>query len=57
MAESRGAPRPAISRGRPPVPATDRKEIRVPGMPEPVSHYTDVVRAGRMVFVSGCVAC
>ena len=39
------------------MPATDRKEIRVPGMPEPVSHYTDVVRAGRMVFVSGCVAC
>ena len=30
------------------MPATDRKEIRVPGMPEPVSHYTDVVRAGRM---------
>lgn len=32
-----------------------REEIRVPGMPEPVSHYTDVVRAGRLVFVSGCV--
>jgi len=25
-------------------------------MSEPVSHYTDVVRAGRLVFVSGCVA-
>jgi len=33
-----------------------REEIRIPGMPEPVSHYTDVVRAGRLVFVSGCVA-
>ena len=39
------------------VPALDRKqEIRVPGMAEPVSHYTDVVRAGSLVFVSGCVA-
>ncbi len=33
-----------------------REEIRVPGMSEPVSHYTDVVRAGPLVFVSGCVA-
>ena len=33
-----------------------REEIRVPGMPEPISHFTHVVRAGRMVFVSGCVA-
>lgn len=33
-----------------------REEIRVPGMPEPISHYVDVVRAGRLVFVSGCVA-
>ena len=39
------------------MPALDRKqEIRVPGMAEPVSHYTDVVRAGSLVFVSGCVA-
>lgn len=39
------------------MPALDRKqEIRVPGMPEPISHFTDVVRAGRLVFVSGCVA-
>jgi 2-iminobutanoate/2-iminopropanoate deaminase len=28
----------------------------VPGMSEPVSHFTHVVRAGRTVFVSGCVA-
>ena len=39
------------------MPALERKqEIRVPGMAEPVSHYTDVVRAGQLVFVSGCVA-
>jgi 2-iminobutanoate/2-iminopropanoate deaminase len=25
-------------------------------MPEPISHFTNVVRAGRLVFVSGCVA-
>jgi len=28
----------------------------VPGMSDPVSHFTHVVRAGRLVFVSGCVA-
>ena len=28
----------------------------VPGMSEPVSHFTHVVRADRLVFVSGCVA-
>lgn len=33
-----------------------REEIRVAGMPEPISHFTHVVRAGRLVFVSGCVA-
>jgi 2-iminobutanoate/2-iminopropanoate deaminase len=33
-----------------------RREIRVDGMAEPVSHYTDVVTVGRFVFVSGCVA-
>jgi 2-iminobutanoate/2-iminopropanoate deaminase len=39
------------------VPGLERKqEIRVPGMPEPISHFTDVVRAGQLVFVSGCVA-
>jgi reactive intermediate/imine deaminase len=32
-----------------------REEIRVPGQPEPLSHYTDAVRAGDLVFVSGCV--
>jgi 2-iminobutanoate/2-iminopropanoate deaminase len=33
-----------------------REEIRVPGMPEPISHFVHVVRAGSLVFVSGCVA-
>jgi 2-iminobutanoate/2-iminopropanoate deaminase len=32
-----------------------REEFMVPGMSEPVSHFTHVVRAGRLVFVSGCV--
>jgi 2-iminobutanoate/2-iminopropanoate deaminase len=32
-----------------------REEIRVPGQPEPISHYTDAVRAGHLVFISGCV--
>ncbi len=36
--------------------AAYREEIWVPGMPEPISHFVHVVRAGRMVFVSGCVA-
>jgi reactive intermediate/imine deaminase len=34
---------------------SDRQEIRVPGQPEPISHYTDAVRAGNLLFVSGCV--
>ena len=33
-----------------------RREIMVQGMSEPVSHFTHVVTAGRLVFVSGCVA-
>ena len=33
-----------------------REEIRVGGMAEPISHFTHVVRADRLVFVSGCVA-
>jgi 2-iminobutanoate/2-iminopropanoate deaminase len=33
-----------------------REEIRVPGQAEPISHYTDAVRAeGPLVFVSGVV--
>jgi 2-iminobutanoate/2-iminopropanoate deaminase len=33
-----------------------RQEYRVAGLPEPFSHYTDAVRAGELVFVSGCVS-
>jgi 2-iminobutanoate/2-iminopropanoate deaminase len=32
-----------------------REEIRVPGLAEPISHYTDAVRAGDLLFVSGLV--
>ena len=32
-----------------------REEIRVPGQPEPISHYTDAVRVDNLLFVSGCV--
>jgi 2-iminobutanoate/2-iminopropanoate deaminase len=32
-----------------------REEFRVPGQAEPISHYTDAVRAGDLLFVSGCV--
>lgn len=32
-----------------------REELRVPGLPEPISHYTDAVRAGGFLFVSGVV--
>lgn len=33
----------------------DRKEIRVEELAEPISHYTDAVRVGDLLFVSGCV--
>ena len=33
-----------------------REEIRVAGLAEPISHYTDAVRAGDLLFVSGLVA-
>jgi reactive intermediate/imine deaminase len=34
---------------------TRRVEIRVPELAEPVSHYTDAVRAGDLLFLSGFV--
>lgn len=34
----------------------DREEIRVERMAEPISHFTDAVRAGGLLFVSGIVA-
>ncbi len=33
-----------------------RREIRVAGLAEPISHYTDAVLAGGLLFVSGMVA-
>ncbi len=36
--------------------SADREEMRVPGLPDPLSHYTDVVRFENLVFVSGCAA-
>lgn len=32
-----------------------REELRVEGFPEPISHYTDAVRADGLLFVSGIV--
>jgi 2-iminobutanoate/2-iminopropanoate deaminase len=32
----------------------EREEFRVPGLAEPISHYTDAVVAGPLVFISGC---
>ncbi len=32
-----------------------RRELRVPGLAEPISHYTDAVWAGELLFISGCV--
>jgi len=34
---------------------SERQEYRVEGQAEPISHYTDAVRAGDLLFVSGCV--
>ena len=33
-----------------------REELRIPGLGEPVSHYTDAVRFGDLLFISGLVA-
>jgi reactive intermediate/imine deaminase len=33
----------------------DREEIRVPELGTPISHYTDAVRVGELLFISGCV--
>jgi 2-iminobutanoate/2-iminopropanoate deaminase len=33
-----------------------RREYRVQGQAEPISHFTDAVRAGELLFVSGIVA-
>jgi 2-iminobutanoate/2-iminopropanoate deaminase len=33
-----------------------RQELRVAELSSPVSHYTDAVRCGDFLFISGCVA-
>lgn len=33
-----------------------RREYRVEGLAEPISHYADAVRAGDLLFISGLVA-
>ena len=35
------------------MPNSLRQELRVPGLNEPISHYTDAVRFGDLLFVSG----
>jgi reactive intermediate/imine deaminase len=35
---------------------TQREEFRVDGQSEPISHYTDAVRFGDLLFVSGLAA-
>ena len=35
------------------MPPTGRQEFRVAGLHEPISHYTDAVRFGDLLFVSG----
>ena len=32
-----------------------RRELRVPGLPQPLSHYADAVQAGGVLYVSGIV--
>jgi reactive intermediate/imine deaminase len=34
--------------------ASQREEFRVTGLGEPISHYTDAVRHGNLLFISGC---
>ena len=35
---------------------TERSEIRVDTLAPPFSHYTDAVKVGELLFVSGCIA-
>jgi reactive intermediate/imine deaminase len=36
--------------------SSERQEFKVPGLPAALSHYTDAVRFGNMLFVSGLTA-
>ncbi len=33
-----------------------RRELRVEGLAEPISHYTDAVQAGELLYISGIVS-
>lgn len=33
-----------------------REEIKIPGAATPISHYTDAVRFGDLLYISGCAA-
>ncbi|MCY4502604.1 MAG: RidA family protein [Alphaproteobacteria bacterium] len=35
------------------MPGREREEFRIEGLNEPISHYTDAVRFGDLLFVSG----
>ena len=35
---------------------SEREEFDAPGGPAPISHYCDAVRAGNLLYVSGCPA-
>jgi len=35
------------------MPTPQRREIRIPDLPTPISHYTDAVTFGDLLFVSG----
>jgi 2-iminobutanoate/2-iminopropanoate deaminase len=37
-------------------PMSDREELRVPTLAEPLSHYTDAVRVGDLLFLSGVIS-
>jgi 2-iminobutanoate/2-iminopropanoate deaminase len=41
-----------VSKSQPP----ERQEFKVVGLPAPLSHYTDAVRFGNILFVSGLTA-
>ena len=34
-----------------------RRQLRLPGFPEPMSHYTDVVECGDFAFLAGAIPC
>lgn len=37
------------------MPPNTRRELRVDGIAEPISHFTDAVVFGDVVYVSGCI--